>query len=55
MDIWYVYEQADGRFAGSGTPHFDDDVYGSTLTPTPEYGEDQIPVWNGDGWDVVDA
>jgi hypothetical protein len=31
QEIWAVYERETGKFAGSGTPRFDDSIYGSTL------------------------
>lgn len=35
MAIWYVYEKATGRFAGSGTPYIDTETHGSTDVPVP--------------------
>lgn len=54
MTIWYVFARADGSFQGSGTVHFDDELYGSTTTPTPDYDEDgaERPFWNGEAWEL---
>ena len=35
MAIWYVYEKATGRFAGSGVPYIDTETHGSTAVPVP--------------------
>lgn len=35
MTIYYVYERATGRFAGSGTPKIDTEAYASTTIPVP--------------------
>jgi len=35
MTIYYVYERATGRFAGSGTPFIDTDTHASTTVPPP--------------------
>jgi len=35
MTIYYVYERATGRFAGSGTPYINNDKYASTTVAPP--------------------
>jgi len=42
MTIYYIYEKATGKFAGSGTVLFDDEVYGSTETPATQ--PEAVPV-----------
>jgi len=49
--IWYCYRNDNGQFAGSGTPHIDNDEHQSTELPCPEYDE-VLPVFDGDGWTV---
>lgn len=42
MIIWYCYERTTGRFAGSGTPHIDNETHASTevpVLPNNEYEE----------------
>jgi len=34
-NIYYVYERATGRFAGSGTPFIDTETHASTTVPPP--------------------
>lgn len=51
MDIWYVFLRSTGDYMGSGTPHYDDVVYGSTLDPVPDYDSDtQTAHWDGTAW-----
>lgn len=46
--IWAVFEKATGAFAGSGTPYFDDDIYGSTdILPETPPGKNAF--WDTDG------
>ena len=33
--IYYVYERATGRFAGSGTPYIDNETHASTTIAPP--------------------
>jgi hypothetical protein len=49
--IWYCYRTDNGQFAGSGTPHIDNDDHQSTDLPCPEYDE-VLPVFDGDDWTV---
>lgn len=53
--IYYVYEKATGKFAGSGTPFFDDNVHGCTETPSPYYREGYVCFYNvgNDTWEEV--
>lgn len=52
MDIiYYVFRKDSGEFMGSGTPYFDDDVYGCTQIAIPEYDSDiELAFWNGSNW-----
>jgi hypothetical protein len=50
--IWAVYEKQTGAFAGSGTPYFDDDTYGSTDI-LPDIPEGELAFWNGAAWYYV--
>lgn len=51
--IYYVFDRLTGEFAGSGTPFFDNEQHGCTEIATPDYDHaTQIPVWNGDNWDL---
>lgn len=54
-DIWYCYERATGIFAGSGTPHIDNEMHGSTLVPVPHYDDGQVAIWDGSTWRVEEA
>jgi hypothetical protein len=49
--IWYCYRKDNGKFAGSGTPFFDNDEHGSTKLPCPEY-YGSLPVFDGQEWAV---
>ena len=50
-NIWYCFERSTGEFAGSGTPHIDNETHGSTLVPCPSYIQGgPLPVWNGSEW-----
>lgn len=51
--IYYVYEKATGFFAGSGTPFFDDEVYGCVTIPNPPYTSMTHQCrWTGEEWMV---
>ncbi len=51
--IWYCYRNDNGQFAGSGTPHIDNDDHQSTEVPCPDYDPDgPLPVFDGDDWTV---
>src|SRR5690606_32804355 len=45
MAIWYVYEKATGRFAGSGTPYIDTETHGSTDVPVPPEPPQMQSAW----------
>jgi hypothetical protein len=47
--IWAVYERETGAFAGSGTPYFDNETYGSTVA-LPDPPENCGAVWDGTMW-----
>ena len=52
--IYYVFEKATGKFAGSGVTFFDNGIYGSTEIPNPTF--DHITencVWDGLRWNIV--
>lgn len=52
--IYYVFEKATGLYMGSGTPYFDDDIYGCTEIPTPSYNNfTQTCKWTGTEWIVI--
>lgn len=51
--IYYVYEKATGKFMGSGTPFFDDEIYGCTEIPCPEYPESESATWDGEKWVIA--
>lgn len=54
MVIWYIYEKPTGVFAGSGATFFDDEQYGSTEIPVPDYDFDtQNAYFRGDHWEIV--
>jgi hypothetical protein len=42
--IWAVFKRETGAFAGSGTPYFDNDVFGSTKV---------LPLYSLAFWDEV--
>jgi len=49
--IYYVYLKSDGSFQGSGITFFDDEIYGSTDIPCPEYdGETQCCFFRNGEW-----
>jgi hypothetical protein len=49
--IWYIYQKADGLYMGSGTPFYDDALYGSTEIPSPVYDwEVEIPYFIDGVW-----
>jgi hypothetical protein len=54
-DIWYAYLKTTGEYMGSGTPHYDDATYGSTLTPVPDYPEGATAYWTGTAWEIRNA
>jgi hypothetical protein len=52
--IYYVFEKTTGLYMGSGTPYFDDDVYGCTEVPTPNYNNfTETCKWTGTEWIVI--
>lgn len=58
MTIWYCYEKATGRYAGSGTPYIDNETHGSTATPlnfSLEPSEHPAYVWDDETESWVQA
>jgi hypothetical protein len=51
--IWAVFEKSTGAFAGSGTPYYDDETYGSTEI-LPETPEGYLAFWDGEAWYYVE-
>ena len=52
--IYYVFEKATGYFMGSGITYFDDDIYGCTEVPNPDFDFfTQNCIWNGTEWTIV--
>lgn len=52
--IYYVFEKSTGEFMGSGTPYFDDEVYGCTTVESLLYNPDvDTLIWDGSKWNAV--
>lgn len=53
--IYYVFSKLTSEFAGSGTPFFDDEIYGCTEVATPQYDEHtQKLLWDGNNWTITE-
>lgn len=53
QEIYYVFLKSTGEFMGSGTPYYDDETYGCTTVPSPDYNiETEMPVWTGSEWEI---
>lgn len=46
MAIYWVYERATGKYAGSGTVPIEDETYASTTIPIPEHEAPAPPEWH---------
>lgn len=47
--MFYVYKKSTGEFSGSGVTEIENDDYGSTQVPVPEY-DTGIAAWDGVRW-----
>lgn len=53
--IYYVFSKLTSEFAGSGTPFFDDEIYGCTEVAAPQYDEQtQKLLWDGNNWTIIE-
>jgi len=48
VPIYYVYERATGRFAGSGTPRIETETHASTTVPIPGRSPEVERDWHFD-------
>jgi len=52
--IYYCFEKATGRYAGSGTPLIENATHSCTTVPAPSYdSEAEVPYWDGESWSLV--
>ena len=51
--IYYCYEKATGKYAGSGTPEIETETHSSTTVAAPEMQEGETAIFDGEKWTVV--